>query len=222
MHVADARGPEEAIKRQYGRSTVGRMADLGVVRADLVAIHAVYVDEKELELLAEREVKISHNPAANMFLGDRAARVARMRRIGMCVGLGTDGGLDNNTLSIFHEMKLAALVQKSTEADPQAITAADLTRMATVEGGRIAGQPLGSLAPGQVADFTVIDLSDIALVPGDRLESHMVYSMSDRAIRHVYVHGKAVVENGKLRGLDEAELRRRVVAATRRFFAPVQ
>jgi hypothetical protein len=50
----------------------------------------------------------------------------------------------------------------------------------------------------------------------------MVYSMSDRAIRHVYVHGKAVVENGKLRGLDEAELRRRVVAATRRFFAPVQ
>ncbi|MCL4799029.1 MAG: amidohydrolase family protein [Burkholderiales bacterium] len=222
MHVADARGPEEAIKRQHGRTTVGRMADLGVVRGDLVAIHAVYVDEKELDLLAERQVRVSHNPAANMFLGDRAARVARMRRIGMCVGLGTDGGLDNNTLSIFHEMKLAALVQKSTEADPQAITAADLTRMATVEGGRIAEQPLGSLAPGQLADFVVIDLSDIALVPGDRLESHMVYSMSDRAIRHVYVHGKAVVENGRLRGLEEAELRRRVVAATRRFFAAVQ
>jgi len=222
MHVADARGPEEAIKREHGRTTVGRMADLGVVRGDLVAIHAVYVDEKELDLLAEHQVKVSHNPAANMFLGDRAARVARMRRIGMCVGLGTDGGLDNNTLSIFHEMKLAALVQKSTEADPQAITAADLTRMATVEGGRIAEQPLGSLAPGQFADFTVIDLSDIALVPGDRLESHMVYSMSDRAIRHVYVHGKSVVENGKLRGLEEAELRRRVVAATRRFFGPVR
>jgi hypothetical protein len=60
-----------------------------------------------------------------VFLGDRAARIARMRRAGMCVGLGTDGGLDNNTLSIFHEMKLAALVQKSVEADPQAISAAD-------------------------------------------------------------------------------------------------
>ncbi len=219
MHVADARGPEEAIKQQHGRSTVGRMADLGVVRPDLVAIHAVYVDDRELELFAERDVKVSHNPAANMFLGDRAARVARMRRLGICVGLGTDGGLDNNTLSIFHEMKLAALVQKSTEADPQAITAADLTRMATVEGGRIAEQPLGCLATGQLADFVVIDLSDIALVPGDRLESHMVYSMSDRAIRHVYVHGKAVVQDGKLRGLEEAELRRQVVAATRKFFS---
>jgi 5-methylthioadenosine/S-adenosylhomocysteine deaminase len=69
---------------------------------------------------------VSHNPAANMFLGDRAARISRMRRAGVCVGLGTAGGLDNNTLSIFHEMKLTALVQKSAAADPQAITAGDI------------------------------------------------------------------------------------------------
>jgi 5-methylthioadenosine/S-adenosylhomocysteine deaminase len=218
MHVADARGPEDAIKKEYGRSTLGRMEDLGVVRDDLVAIHAVYVDDAEIDLIAARKVKVSHNPAANMFLGDRIARIARMRRAGVCVGLGTDGGLDNNTLSIFHEMKLAALVQKSAEADPQAITAGDITRMATVEGGRIAELPIGTLAPGQLADFVVIDLSDIALVPGDRLESHMVYSMSDRAIRHVLVHGKAAVQGGRLCGSEESELRRRVVASTRRFF----
>ena len=218
MHVADARGPEEAIQQKYGKSTIGRMESLGIVRPDLVAIHAVYVDQREIELLAGRNVKVSHNPSANMFLGDRAARVVHMRRAGMCVGLGTDGGLDNNTLSIFHEMKMAALVQKSIECDTQAITAADLMKMATTEGGRIAELPLGSLAPGQMADFIVIDLSDLALVPNDRLESHMVYSMSDRAIRHVYVHGKPAVKDGKLCGIEEAELRRRVVASTRRFF----
>lgn len=218
MHVADARGPEEAIQQKYGKSTIGRMESLGIVRPDLVAIHAVYVDQREIELLAGRNVKVSHNPSANMFLGDRAARVVHMRRAGMCVGLGTDGGLDNNALSIFHEMKMAALVQKSIECDTQAITAADLTKMATTEGGRIAELPLGSLAPGQMADFIVIDLSDLALVPNDRLESHMVYSMSDRAIRHVYVHGKPAVKDGKLCGIEEAELRRRVVASTRRFF----
>ena len=218
MHVADARGPEEAIQQKYGKSTIGRMESLGIVRPDLVAIHAVYVDQREIELLAGRNVKVSHNPSANMFLGDRAARVVHMRRAGMCVGLGTDGGLDNNTLSIFHEMKMAALVQKSIECDTQAVTAADLTKMATTEGGRIAELPLGSLAPGQMADFIVIDLSDLALVPNDRLESHMVYSMSDRAIRHVYVHGKPAVKDGKLCGIEEAELRRRVVASTRRFF----
>lgn len=218
MHVADARGPEEAIQQKYGKSTIGRMESLGIVRPDLVAIHAVYVDQREIELLAGRNVKVSHNPSANMFLGDRAARVVHMRRAGMCVGLGTDGGLDNNTLSIFHEMKMAALVQKSIECDTQAITAADLMKMATTEGGRIAELPLGSLAPGQMADFIVIDLSDLALVPNDRLELHMVYSMSDRAIRHVYVHGKPAVKDGKLCGIEEAELRRRVVASTRRFF----
>lgn len=218
MHVADARGPEEIIRQKYGQSTIGRMESLGLVRKDLVAIHAIHVDQKEIELMAEREVKISHNPSAMMFLGEPPARVTHMRRAGMCVGLGTDGGLDNNTLSIFHEMKMAALVQKSIEGDPQAITAADLTKMATVEGGRIAELPLGSLAPGQLADFTVIDLSDLALVPPDRLESHMVYSMSDRAIRQVYVHGKPAVKDGRLCGIEEAELRRRVVASARRFF----
>jgi 5-methylthioadenosine/S-adenosylhomocysteine deaminase len=220
MHVADARGPEEAIRKQYGQSTIGRMKAIGMVRPDLVAIHAVYVDEGEIELLAGRGVKVSHNPSANMFLGDRAARVPLMRKAGICVGLGTDGGLDNNTLSIFHEMKIAALVQKSIAGDPQAISAADLIPMATSEGGRIAELPVGSLAPGQMADFSVIDLSDLALVPPDRLESHMVYSMSDRAIRHVYVHGKPAVKDGRLSGIDEGELRRRVVAATRRFLMP--
>jgi len=217
MHVADARGPEKMIQETYGRSTIGRMTDLGLVRPDLVAVHAVYVAEQELDLLAERKVRISHNPSANMFLGDSAARVTYMRQAGICVGLGTDGGLDNNTLSIFHEMKMAALVQKSIMGDPQAITAGDVIRMATVEGGRLAELPVGTLAAGQQADFVVIDLSDLALIPPDRLESHMVYSMSDRAIRHVFVHGKPAVTDGKLCGIEEAALRARVVGATRRF-----
>jgi 5-methylthioadenosine/S-adenosylhomocysteine deaminase len=220
MHVADARGPEKMIHDMHGCSTIGRMKHLGLVRPDLVAIHAVYVEEREVDLLAERKVKVSHNPTANMFLGDGVARIAYMKKAGMCVGLGTDGGLDNNTLSIFHEMKMAALVQKSVARDPQVITAGEVINMATVEGGRIAELPVGSLSTGQRADFTVIDLADIALVPADRLESHMVYSMSDRAIRHVYVNGKPAVNDGKLCGLEEAALRCRVIEATRRFLTP--
>ncbi len=65
----------------------------------------------------------------------------------------------------------------------------------------------------------MIDLSDLTLVPADQLESHMVYSMSDRAIRHVYVHGRPAVRDGRLVGIEEAELRRRVIASTRWFLA---
>jgi 5-methylthioadenosine/S-adenosylhomocysteine deaminase len=219
MHVADARGPEKMIHDTYGCSTVGRMQQLGFVRPDLVAVHAVYVEEKEIDFLAEQQVKVSHNPSANMFLGDSPARISYMVHGGMCVGLGTDGGLDNNTLSIFHEMKMAALVQKSIAGNPQAITANEVIKMATIEGGRITELPVGRLAVGQRADFVVIDLSDLALVPGDRLESHMVYSMSDRAIQYVYVDGRPAVAHGKLCGMEEAALRRRIMDATRRFFS---
>jgi 5-methylthioadenosine/S-adenosylhomocysteine deaminase len=218
MHVADAARAERTIHERLGRSTVGRMAELELLTDSLVAVHAVYADEAEVKLLGERQVKVSHNPSANMFLGDKAARIIAMRSAGVCVGLGTDGGLDNNSLSIFHEMKMAALMQKSMAGDPQAITAKDVLEMGTVNGGLITEWPVGRLEPGYLADFLVIDLSDLALVPGDRLESHMVYSMSDRAIRHVYVNGRCVVRDGRLTGVDERGLARRVHLTTRTIF----
>ncbi len=163
-------------------------------------------------------MKISHNPAANMFLGDKPCPVRRLRRQGAVIGLGTDSGLDNNSLSIFHEMKLAALTQKSQAGDPEAIKAADLIEMATVNGGILSEWPVGRLAPGHAADFVVIDRSDLALVPDERLASHMVYSMSDRAIRQVYVNGRRVVRDGRLTGIDEQQLVAKVRKVARPFF----
>jgi 5-methylthioadenosine/S-adenosylhomocysteine deaminase len=215
MHVADSVGSERQVRASFGCSTIRHLEKSHMLNERLVAVHAVYVDENEAELLGQAKVAVSHNPAANMFLGDKAAPILALRRQGVMVGLGTDSGLDNNSLSIFHEMKLAALVQKSGAGNPEAITAPELIEMATTNGSAIAEWPAGRLAPGYAADFLVIDCSDMALVPGDRLASHMVYSMSDRAIRAVYVNGKCVVRDRQLVGIAEQELIRRVNAATR-------
>ena len=206
MHVADSAGSEKRVHAACGCTTIARMNELSLLDESLVAVHAVYVSDEEAAMLGRNQVRISHNPAANMFLGDKAAPVRPLRRNGAIIGLGTDSGLDNNSLSIFHEMKLAALTQKSLAADPEAITAADLIEMATVNGGVLSEWPVGRLAPAHKADFVVIDRADLALIPDDRLASHMVYSMSDRAIRHVFVEGRCVVEDGRLVGIDEREL----------------
>jgi 5-methylthioadenosine/S-adenosylhomocysteine deaminase len=206
MHIADSAGSENKVRAACGCSTIARMDRLALLDESLVAVHAVYIDDNEADLLARKNVKVSHNPAANMFLGDKACPVRRLRRQGAILGLGTDSGLDNNSLSIFHEMKLAALTQKSQAGDPEAITAADLIEMATVNGGILSEWPVGKLAPDHAADFVVIDRSDLALVPDQRLASHMVYSMSDRAIRSVYVDGRCTVRDGRLVGIDEQEL----------------
>lgn len=124
----------------------------------------------------------------------------------------------DNSLSIFHEMTMTALVQKSMAGDPQAMTAADIGRMATVEGARISEWPVGTLEPGKAADFVVLDLGDLALIPADRLESPMVYAMSDRAIRGVHVAGQPVLEGRRLARLDEERLTRRVHEGTHAFF----
>lgn len=200
------------------RSTVARIAELNLLGPELVAVHAIHVDEAEVARLAEAGVKVSHNPSANLFLGEPAAPVLSMRRAGICVGLGTDSALDNNTLSIFHEMKTAALLHKSAAGDPRALTARDVIEMATVNGGAITEWPIGQLAPGYCADFVVLDLDDPALVPDDRLESHVVYSLADRAIRDVWVAGQPIVRERRLTGLDTEMFTRRVREASRPFF----
>jgi cytosine/adenosine deaminase-related metal-dependent hydrolase len=124
-----------------------------------------------------------------------------------------------NTLSIFHEMKMAALVQKSLAGDPQAITAGELIEKATVGGARIAELPIGSLSVGQRADFTVIDLSDIELVPGRSARvAHGLFHV--RPGHSACVRAWEADHQGRqVCGLDETDLRRRAVGATRRFFA---
>ncbi len=218
VHMADARGAEEMIRARYQRSTVRRMAELNLLGPELVAVHAIHVDEAEVARLAEAGVKVSHNPSANMFLGEPAAPVLAMRRAGICVGLGTDSALDHNTLSIFHEMKTAALIHKSAAGDPRALTADGAIEMATVNGATITEWPVGRLAPGHCADFVVLDLDDPALLPDDRLESHLAYSLADRAIREVWVAGRPIVRDRRLTGLDTEAFTRRVREASRPFF----
>jgi 5-methylthioadenosine/S-adenosylhomocysteine deaminase len=218
MHIADSAGSEKRVRAACGCSTIACMDRLALLDESLVAVHAVYITDEEADLLADKNVKISHNPAANMFLGDKTCPVRRLRRQGAILGLGTDSALDNNSLSIFNEMKIAALTQKSQAGDPEAIKAADLIEMATVNGGILSEWPAGKLAPGQAADFVVIDRSDLALVPDQRLASHMVYSMSDRAIRSVYVDGRCMVRDRRLAGIDEQELVAKVREVVRPFF----
>jgi 5-methylthioadenosine/S-adenosylhomocysteine deaminase len=101
--------------------------------------------------------RLPHVPIPGRCRGSCLAEISSRLLNASVPNLGTDSGLDNNTLSIFHEMKMAALVQKSVAGDPQAINAGEIIKMATIEGGRIAELPVGSLSSGQRADFTVIE-----------------------------------------------------------------
>ncbi len=215
IHVAEYRAEGEAIQARHGLTPVRFLDKLGVLGPRLVGVHCVWLDEGELQLMAERGAKVAYCPSSNMILGDGVTRLREMRRLGIPVALGTDGGCTNNRLSIFEEMRMAALLQKVTHLDGTAFTAEEAFRLGTVGGGEVLGLPLGEIAPGRVADLVALDLGHPSLHPPINLLKNIVYALSPQAITDVWVHGAPAVQDGRLVSADEGALLADVRALTR-------
>ena len=181
MHVAEIPGEIAFMRARSGAGTVEHLHRLGLLDRNLLAVHAVWLTERELDLFALHDVKVSHCPAAAMrVLG--FAFVPEMLDRGIVVGLGTDGAPSNNRMDLIDEMHLTALIHKGRRLDPAIVPAQAVLRMATLDGARALqmDDEIGSLSVGKKADLIVIDPRDAATLPVHDPASAMVYSMQSR------------------------------------------
>lgn len=214
MHVAEGRYEVEQIRREYGRTPMAWLADLGVLDERLVAVHCVWLDEDDIRRMGDAGAALAYNPASNMFLGDGVTRLPEMLKAGVRVGLGTDGGCSNNRTSIFDEMRTCSLLQKVDRLDGGAMTAETVFDLGTAGGGDVLGLPVGRIEAGCKADLVALDLTDISLYPHHDLLKNIVYSMSPTAIERVMVAGRLVVAAGHLLTMPWDRIRRKVEAVT--------
>jgi 5-methylthioadenosine/S-adenosylhomocysteine deaminase len=214
IHVAEGRYEREESIQRHGLSPVAYLDSLGILSERTLMVHGVWVDEADLTLLKERGVRVVHNPSANAFLGDGIAPVREMLEHGIPVCLGTDGGCTNSRQSVFEEMRMAALMAKARAADAAALGAEETFLMGTARGGEALGLPVGRIAPDYATDLVAVDLDALSIQPSATATQQVVYAMQPDAIRRVIVGGRVIVEEGRLTEVDEAELVRRVAAAT--------
>jgi 5-methylthioadenosine/S-adenosylhomocysteine deaminase len=220
LHLAEARYERQQIVERYGLTPVRLLEKEGLLKERLVTIHTVWVDEEELDLIAASGAGVVHCPGANAFLGDGMARVPEMLSRGIHVALGPDGGCANDRQSVFEEMRMAGLIAKARLEDGSALDAPTVLKLGTLAGGDMLGLPVGAIAPGMRADLVAVDLTDLSLLPLQTLERQIVNSMQASAIARVMVGGRLVVERGRLTGVDHAEVRARVAAATATWTRP--
>src|SRR5205823_12800024 len=126
-------------RSRYGTTPLRAIDEMGLVGADLVAVHGCWFDAGERELLAERGGRLAYAPGSNMFLGDGITDVVDLVARGVRVALGTDGGCSNSRVSVFDEMRTCALLQKVARTDGQAIDAETCFNMGTAWGGEVLG-----------------------------------------------------------------------------------
>lgn len=222
VHVAETEHEGDDVSARHGGATVPQvLADLGLFDVDRVlAAHAVWLTDKDVDLFASSGVAVAHCPGSNAKLAAGTAGVTALRRAGVPVALGTDGPASNNDLDLWEEMRLAALLARQREQDPTVLPATEVLALATSGGAAAIGRPdLGALAPGRWADIVRLDLDDPGFVPvledGD-LAAHAVWSASRSAIRDVWVAGRQVVRDGECLTVDVGEAGRRVQAAASR------
>ena len=185
-----------------------RLKQLGLVGPQLIAVHAVHLDEDEIALLATHGASVAHCPSSNLKLGSGIAPVAKMLAAGINVGLGTDGAASNNRLDMFGEMRLAALLAKGASGDAEAMPAHAALHAATLGGARALGLDgkIGSLLPGKAADMTAIGLGKPELLPMYDPVSHLVYTAGREHVTDVWVAGQRVVNTLQLPRLDVLRL----------------
>jgi 5-methylthioadenosine/S-adenosylhomocysteine deaminase len=158
----------------------------------------VWLDDEEIGLMGARGAALAYCPSSNMFLGDGITKLPELLRAGVRVGLGTDGGCTNNRLSVFEEMRQASLLQRVRLLDGTALRADTAFALGTHGPAKILGLPAGRIAAGQLADLVAIDLGHPSLHPPLDLLKSVVYAMSPQAVTDVWVHGRRVVEAGRL------------------------
>ena len=208
-HVHETRGEVEQGVREHGVRPLQRLWRLGMVGPRLIAVHAVHLDDAELDLLQHEGVSVAHCPSSNLKLASGIARVADMRRRGIRVGIGTDGAASNNRLDSMGEMRTAALLAKGASGDASVVSAADALEMATLEGARALGLDgrIGSIEAGKWADLAAVELSSLETLPCFDPVSHLVYAAGRENVSHVWVAGEARLRERRLTGLDEQDLR---------------
>jgi 5-methylthioadenosine/S-adenosylhomocysteine deaminase len=213
IHAAETKDEYISIQTKHRLTPVKYLDKIGIIDKNTLLVHAVWLDDDDIDIIAARGASVSHNPESNMKLASGIAPVPSLLKAGVTVGLGTDGCASNNNLDLFSEMDAAAKLHKVNALDPTVMDAATVLKMATIQGAKALGLDdiTGSLEIGKKADIIIIDTRKPHLVPVYNPVSHMVYAAQGSDVRDVIVDGRLLIKDRKLLTVDLENIIEKVI-----------
>jgi putative selenium metabolism protein SsnA len=207
IHAAEGKEDVEDSLERSGQRVIHRLHDAGILGPQSIVAHAVHVDESEMEVLAETESWVTHQPRSNMNNAVGITPVEAMLKRDVQVALGNDGFSNN----MFAEMKTAYLVHKLVQSDPQAMPADRVFRLAFEANARLAhlfwpDQPLARLAPGAAADIILVDYHPTTPLTVGNLPWHFIFGYEASMITTTISAGELLMRDRQLLTLDEEEI----------------
>ncbi|WP_244564577.1 amidohydrolase family protein [Rhizobium sullae] len=197
------------IEKYGGRSLIRYVHDLGLLSERMNIIHAIWVDDADLDLIAASGAAVAHNPISNLRLGSGVMPFRRMRERNIPICLGVDEAIADDAVNMWSVIKTAGMIHNLSEADyrrwPQA---AEIMDCAIEGGARAMGMQgkLGRVDVGQIADLILIDLRSMAFSPLNDLQRQLVHCEDGRSVAMTMVDGQIVAERGTTTLVNEADI----------------
>ena len=210
-HLAETHDEEQFCIETLGRRPVELMEDLGWTGDDVWYAHSVYINDDEIGRLSAAGTGVTHCPSSNMRLASGIAPVRRYLASGVRLGLGVDGSASNDAGHLIAEARQAMLLSRLAAAPSieggRLLTAREALRIATRGSAAVLGRDdIGSLEPGKCADFIAISLDRIEYAGALHDPVAAVLFAAPVRVDHSFVHGKPVVRDGEILGLDLPKL----------------
>ena len=214
IHLSESQFESEFSTQNYGMTSIEALESINFFDGTTIAAHVVWPSDREIEILAKRNVGVVHNPTSNMKLSSGVAPISKMIEAGVLVGLGTDGAASNNDLDMWEEMRLASLLQKVTSMDPEVLPAIEVLRMATSNGAKIIGMDneIGMIVEGMKADVIQIAYDDVHHIPSYDIASHLVYVTDEQDVMNVIVDGKLIMHQREFLTLNTKKIKEEVTS----------
>jgi 5-methylthioadenosine/S-adenosylhomocysteine deaminase len=189
-----------------GRSLVGYMAGLGLLTERTNVIHAIWVDDEDLDLIADAGAVVAHNPVSNLRLGSGVMPFRAIRDRGIPVGLGVDEAICNDAVDMWGVVKMAGLIHNVTGLDSDLWPTAREVLEALWRGGAAAmlrSGELGEIRHCALADLVLLDLHTAPFTPLNDIAGQLVYCNPAESVTLTMVDGVIVAEHGEVRSVDE-------------------
>jgi cytosine/adenosine deaminase-related metal-dependent hydrolase len=198
-HLLETKAQQMLAYEKYGCSAVEHLNRLGFLGDRTSLAHCVWLDDQDIQILAETGSTVVHNPLSNLRLGSGIAPILKYLQAGVNVSFGCDGSASNDGQDLLEAIKIGSMLHNTTTPNyDQWITPRQAVHMAAMGGARglnLADQ-LGSLTVGKQADLVLYDLTNLSLLPRTDPIGMLVLGRPTNAVHSVWVNGRRLVDHG--------------------------
>ena len=212
IHAAEHEADQYDSLAKSGMRVIDRLHRRGILGPRSIVAHAVHVDAREVNLLAQSGAWVTHQPRSNMNNGVGVAYVESLMRAGVPVCLGTDGF----SHTMWEEWKTAYLLHKAWNRDPRRMNGMDVAEIGAYNNAALAGMffpsaPLGVISPGAHADLIFVDYHPYTPLTADNLPWHIIFGFHESMVTTTIVAGQVLMKERKLLTLDVEEISQRAL-----------